>query len=158
VIELKVMTCNLQRLGVLSVPHSSVSNMKKLIIKLHANEVDVVVLQEISKRQILQLADKLNLTSDVVQWTIYYHGATGGLAILLLNNTSWTLINKQISNLPPAWKCVFAEIRHNSGQTINLMGIHIVPPEVTDIHVKIASKNLLKGEGAPLNKILKRYV
>lgn len=157
-IELKVMTWNVARLGALSSPKNSLPNIKKLIIKLDSNKPDVVILQEISKRQIIQLTDKLNLSSDNFQWTSYYNGANGGLAILLLNNTSWILINKQITNLPPAWKCVFAEIRHDSGQTINVMGVHIVPPEVTDTHVKTAAKNLFKGERTSLNNILKRYV
>ena len=157
-VELKVMTWNVQRLGALSNKQNSANNLKKLVAKLESNSADIVILQEISKRQIYQLANKLNLPSDNIQWTNYYNGAKGGLAILLLNNASWSLSSKQTTDLPPSWKCVFAEIEHHSGQTINLLGVHIAPPKITDDQVKIAAKKLLKGEGAVLNKILRRYV
>ena len=157
-IELKVMTWNVQRLGALSNTQNSSSNLNNLTIKLESNSADVVILQEISKRQINQIANKLNLSSDNIQWTNYYSGAKAGLAILLLNNISWSLSSKQSTDLPPSWKCVFAEIEHISGQTINLLGVHIAPPKVTDDQVKSATKKLIKGEGAVFKEILRRYV
>lgn len=157
-IELKVMTWNLQRLGALSEAQNSTTNMTKFISEMESHKVDVVMLQEISKLQTQQLASKLNLSSDDFQWTSYYNGARGGLAIVLLNRSSWTLINKKITDLPPSWKSVFAEIKHSSGQTVNLMGVHISPPKVTDSQVEKAAKNLLKGDVLTLKTLLRRYV
>lgn len=157
-IKLKVMTWNVQRLGSLSNAKNSSNNLNKLAIKLDSNSADIVILQEISKRQINQIANKLNLSSDNIQWTNYYSGAKAGLAILLLNNISWSLSRKQSTDLPPSWKCVFAEIEHISGQTINLLGVHIAPPKVTDDQLKGATKKLIKGEGVVFKEILRRYV
>lgn len=157
-IDLKVMTWNLQRLGVLDNPKASTSNIEKLISNIDSNKTDVLILQEISKKQIEQLGQNLNLSPENYQWTSYYKGAYGGLAVLLLNNSSWTLINKQITNLPPSWKCIFTEMQHESGQTINVMGVHIAPPKVTDLHMEIAVKKLFHGDIAPFKEVLQRYV
>lgn len=157
-VQLKVMTWNVQWLGALNDAENSASNLNKLVAKIKSDSCDVVILQEISKRQVNRIQSQLNLSSKNIQWSNYFNGAQGGLVIFLLNKESWKLRSKNTANLPPSWKCAFAEIEHGSGQTINILGVHIAPPKVSDDDVKIAAKKLLKGKDSGIRKIIRRYV
>ena len=145
-------------MGALSRNGNSTNNLKQLSGILNLSKADIVVIQEISKKQISQLRNYLKLDPKNLQWTSYFEGSSGGLAILLLNNNDWSMNNKNITNLPPEWKCVYSEIKHNSGQKINLFGVHIVPPKVTGFQVKTAIKKGVLGKRTGVKKILNRYV
>ena len=157
-IELNVLTWNVQRLGTLSNNQVSATNLKQLSMTLNSSKADVIVIQEISKKQTFQLIDDLLMDIENMQWSNYYPGSKGGLAILLLEDNDWSLNNKQITDLPPSWKCVYSELKHRTGQKINVFGVHIAPPKVTDFEVRKATKKILLGERSGIKNILRRYV
>jgi endonuclease/exonuclease/phosphatase (EEP) superfamily protein YafD len=157
-IQIKVMTWNVQRLGALhnaSVERENLNFVKESIQKV---QPDVTVVEEISKRQLNRILQVLDLNSSHALWTNYYNGSKGGLAVILLNSTNWNISNKQIADLPPSWKCSMTELIHTSGQTINVLGVHIAPPKVTDAEVKTSVKKMLKGKRSGIKNILRRYV
>ena len=156
--KLNVLTWNVQRLGALSNNQVVSSNMKHLSMTLGSSMADILVLQEISKRQTFQLINFLKVKNKNVQWSNYYTGSKGGLAIVLLNDNDWSLSIKQITNLPPSWKCVYSELKHRLGQKVNIFGVHIAPPKVTEFEMRKASKKMLKGERSGIKNILLRYV
>ena len=153
-IELKILTWNVQRLGAFSENQNSANNLKQLSRVLNSSKTDIAVIQEISKRQTDQLSSYLNLHTENLQWTSYFYGSKGGLAILLLNNNDWSMSTKVATDLPPSWKCVYSEIKHRTGQKINVLGVHIAPPKVTDNQVIQAIQKGFSG----IKTILKRYV
>jgi len=157
-IELKVLTWNVQRLGALSETENSAENLKYLSKILSSSKADVVILQEISQKQTLQLLSYLNLKLENQKWTNYFQGSKGGLALLLLGNKDWAISNKMATNLPPSWKCLYSELKHRTGQKINIFGVHITPPKVIDTEVKKVTKKLLLGKRSGIRKILRRYI
>tara|TARA_B110000285_G_scaffold6228_1_gene6535 strand:- start:254 stop:1327 length:1074 start_codon:yes stop_codon:yes gene_type:complete len=157
-IELKVLTWNVQRLGALSKNENPTNNLKQLSLILNSSKADVAVLQEISKNQTSQLLDYLGLKDENSQWTSYKRKTTGGIAVVLLGNNDWSMSIKNVTNLPSLWKCVYTEIKHITGQKINVLGVHIVPPEVGIDDAARATGNFLSGRRAGITKILKTYV
>jgi vancomycin resistance protein VanJ len=157
-IELNVLTWNVQRLGALSNNQVSATNLKQLSMTLNSSKADVIVIQEISKGQTFQLINHIKMDSKNMQWSNYYPGSKGGLAILLLEDNDWSLSNKQITDLPPSWKCVYSELKHSTGQKVNIFGVHIAPPKVTAIQVTNVTKKILLGQHSGIKNILRRYV
>lgn len=156
--RIKVITWNVQRLGALhdaSVESNNLNVLKDVLDEINA---DVAVIEEVSYRQLNRILQAMGLKSSQALWTNYYSGSKGGLAVILLNNVDWEISNKQVADLPPSWKCSMTELRHSNGQTINVLGVHISPPKVSDREVKTSVKKMLKGERSGIKTILRRYV
>lgn len=154
---INVMTWNVQRLGALTNDDTD-TNLESITRLIKSSNSELVVLQEISVNQSKKLSEELNCSPSNYQWTSYYNGAKGGLAVFLIDNTAWTMTNKIVTNLPPSWKCVYTELRHENGKTINVLGVHIAPPKVTVEDLSNSTHQILRGNKSNLKKTLKRYV
>lgn len=157
-IEMRVITWNVERLGALHNASVETDNLQILNESIQELKPDVAVIEEISKRQLNLILQALGLNASQALWTNYYHGSKGGLAVILLNSTNWNISNKQITDLPPSWKCSMTELKHTSRKTINVLGVHIAPPKVTGTEVKNSVKKMLKGKRSGIKNILRRYV
>lgn len=136
---LKVMTWNVQRMGEWEGGKKMTKRRLACISGLLRKEKpDILVLQEITQRQLQRLEASLEKVKDGSVWIDYYgsrKGWRGGLAILLLdpkNRLSASI--KRALSLPPQWKYLFVEITGKgelTGLTFNVLGLHVAPPDVT---------------------------
>lgn len=158
VTKIRVLTWNVQRLGSLSESANEKENLALLKSIILESGCDVAVIQEVSVRQKRMIAQALGVVSENVLWTSYFKGAKGGIAIFIIDNNNWKLINKQVTDLPPSWKSGYAELKHTNGQTVNLLGIHISPPKVTYEELKYSSKKILRGKTEKIKSLLRKFV
>lgn len=143
---IRVLTWNIERAGALKEPEQSPRNIALAVRLLDSVNPDIAVIQEVSKNQLQSLANQLDVSPNNYQWTSYDGRSHGGLGILLLNGAEWSLSLKKSQNLPPAWKCLFAELKNRHEKRINILGIHIAPPKITTQNVSsITSVQELKN-------------
>ncbi len=137
--SIRVMTWNVQRMGYFDTREHVPTNLDAATAKIRHAQPDVLVLQEISRRHLNALQRRLGLQSNACHWTDY-HGRgidhLGGLAICVINDREWTILTKRSLDLPPSWKYLFVEIADRRDQTFNLLGLHLVPPKVTEDGVR----------------------
>jgi hypothetical protein len=91
----------------------------------------------------------MNFDPSACNWTDYHGRGSprfGGLAICVVNDSQWTILSRRSLDLPPSWKYLFVEVQNNKKQTINLMGLHVVPPKMTEDRLKSVLWKVLRFE------------
>ena len=156
-VQLNVVTWNVERLGALK-DEDYKENIKTLSKFLSNTNADIAVIQEISLNQVKRLSEEMGLNEKNYKWSSYYVGSWGGLAVLVINNTDWEIKSKKTIPLPPNWQYVFTEVSHKSGVNINVLGVHLAPPKLTDKSVLQSSKKFISGNPSQLKKLLRSYV
>lgn len=158
--SLTLMTWNVQRLGSLSNPLEVNANIDKVTLLLKEENIDVLILQEVSKSQVQKLAKSLNFNNKDFIWADYYgtdRKSTGGISIVLINQ-NWKLKSKNSLNLPPNWQSTYAEISNVKGNIFNILGIHITPPKITSNDVGNIINSSLRNKKNGYKKFKRKLV
>jgi endonuclease/exonuclease/phosphatase family metal-dependent hydrolase len=156
-IQLNVVTWNVERLGALK-DEDYKENIKTVSNFLSNTNADIAIIQEISLKQVKRLSEEMGLNGKDYMWSSYYVGSWGGLAVLVINNNDWKIRSKKTTPLPPNWQYVFTEVSHKTGININVLGVHLAPPKLTDRGILQSSKKFIAGNPSQLKKLLKSYV
>ncbi len=149
---LTVMTWNVQRLGQYAGGALNRSRYADCVSRTIADyRPDLLALLEITAPQLRSLQRRLAIQPQNCVWTDYYgtrRGRRGGLAICL-NRTDrgWRIRRRRTLDLPPDWKYLFLELTtpFSGRPPLNLLAVHIVPPNVTDTQVSQVAQGLLHG-------------
>jgi endonuclease/exonuclease/phosphatase (EEP) superfamily protein YafD len=144
---ISLMSWNLQRLGALHRPQDVAKNIKQVIETINVNSIQVVVLQEISLYQTKLIAQNMDLNTDDFVWTDYYgtnRGRKGGIAIIVVDK-NLRLDSKAAPSLPPNWQCAYIDLVSKDNRHLNILGIHIAPPKVSEREIKSIAKNMVRN-------------
>lgn len=144
--QLRVLNWNLERFGELRNRKEVSDQIDVLVEKTKTEDPDVLILQEITLQQLKLFMERLGGSERAYKWSDYYGTGKsyhGGLAIVLNHEKTWTLKDKKVVNLPPQWKYIYTELENQGGQSINILGVHIAPPKLTEADLVDLSKSLL---------------
>ncbi len=126
---------------------------KGVVDTIRDRDPDVLVLLEISGRNLESLA--VDLVMDCQQIDYYGRGGkgTGGLAVCVPDQGPWTITRSRDLPLPPGWRYVFAELSDGE-TTFNVLALHVLPYGVTMREVESALRAAAHGNAGPLAAVL----
>ena len=146
--KISVMTWNLERLGELRNKKQVSQNINTTINEIQQNNPEVIILQEVTHKQLKSIITGLKITNASYEWSDYYgtmKNYKSGIAVLINSNSAWRIKNKNVIKLPPQWKSIYVELENNKKQHINVLGLHIAPPKITSSDIKTIGKTIGKN-------------
>jgi endonuclease/exonuclease/phosphatase (EEP) superfamily protein YafD len=153
--EISVMTWNVERLGELQNKKQVSQNINTTIHEIQQNNPEVIILQEVTHKQLNSIIAGLKITNASYEWSDYYgtmKNYKSGIAVLINSNSEWRIRNKNVIKLPPQWKSIYVELENNKKQHINVLGLHIAPPKITSSDIKTIGKTIVKTPKKGLSK------
>lgn len=148
-----VTTWNVARLGELARPEAReeerAERLRCVSEALSATPSDLIALQEVSRRRLSALEERLDLTCAHTD----YHGVggerRGGLAVCARREGAWRITRARDFALGGDWRALFAEVEAGEGAPLrfNLLNVHFSPHRIGARDVKSALKG---GAGAIL--------
>lgn len=136
--DVSVMTWNIQRLGAFDKEKSESTCFAQLESVIQKEKPDIIILQEISLKQVRIFANKFQLNKKHYKWSDYYGNNIhkhGGIAIIVIDKNNWKISSERTLNFPPKWKYIYAELVNKENKVINLLGVHIAPPNITESNI-----------------------
>lgn len=165
---IKVMVWNVQRMGEFTGHGQSIARQVQCVSQVIRQEhPEIIALLEITYDQLLALQKQLGIPQDHCLWSDYYGTGQqrfGGLATCLFDrNNALMISHRRELNLPPNWKYLFIEVQHARNKLtfpINVLALHIAPPEIPPDEVMRILANMVSGQKQGFTqaiKLLKRY-
>lgn len=162
---------NVARMGELSthttLEQSRTQTLKCVVSTLKKNDADLLLLQEVSKRNLKAIQKEQQLYCRHID----YYGTGeldhGGLAICSKKQGRWKINFARDLKLSGSWRALFAEIEMNLPSTtstllisprFNLLNVHFLPHRIGPKAVKKVVNALTQGSIFPLGDLTKQIL